>query len=522
MMASICLAALAWRAYVLWSGAATFHSDEAVVGLMARHINQGMAIPIFFYGQPYMGSLDALLVAVMFRITGETILGIRLVQLGLYLAFVTTAMLLALRLFADRRVVIGTGLLLAFGTPMLTLYTTISLGGYGEVLLLGNGLLLATWEVRERPASWQRWALLGAILGLGWWTNALIVTYALPCGLWLLPVVVRHKPLRALLVALVMVLVFSAPWWYYNVTHQWESVRFLIGGFNAPPDTAEASDAGEAAPAPPPSIPDKLIGLMLIGVPGVVGARFAAHVNPWSPLGWLVVVVWGGLLILSALQTLRSRMAEPAPVRFLWLVVLTFISTFLASSFGVDATGRYLLPLLVPLTILLATQLRARVGGVVLVALIAWQVAGVVAAMNTPRGLSPQFDPITDIPNQDDQRLIAYLQERGLTRGYATYWVTFRLAFLSQERLIFVPKLPYKADLRPAGGDRYPPYTPLVIAAERITLISAAHPALDAAIEAGLRRLGHVPVQKVRLGPYTVYPDLPGTLTPAALGFPDQ
>ena len=39
-----------------------FNADEAIVALMARHINQGN-IPVFFYGQAYMGSLDAMLVS---------------------------------------------------------------------------------------------------------------------------------------------------------------------------------------------------------------------------------------------------------------------------------------------------------------------------------------------------------------------------------------------------------------------------------------------------------------------------
>jgi len=40
-----------------------FNADEAIVALMARHINQGN-IPVFFYGQAYMGSLDPMLVAI--------------------------------------------------------------------------------------------------------------------------------------------------------------------------------------------------------------------------------------------------------------------------------------------------------------------------------------------------------------------------------------------------------------------------------------------------------------------------
>src|SRR5438128_2438006 len=72
------------KAVALAAGAVSFNSDEAIVALMARHILQGER-PIFFYGQAYMGSLDAWLVAGSFSLFGQTILAIRLVQIALYL-----------------------------------------------------------------------------------------------------------------------------------------------------------------------------------------------------------------------------------------------------------------------------------------------------------------------------------------------------------------------------------------------------------------------------------------------------
>src|SRR5260221_9549348 len=107
----ILVIALAWRLIVLASNSVTFHSDEAIVGLMARHINQGLPAPTFFYGQPYMGSLDPLLVAGMFRIAGSSVLSIRIVQSMLYLGIVGTLMLLTYRLTQDRWTTIIAGLM---------------------------------------------------------------------------------------------------------------------------------------------------------------------------------------------------------------------------------------------------------------------------------------------------------------------------------------------------------------------------------------------------------------------------
>ena len=118
-----------------------FNSDEAIVALMARHINQGN-IPVFFYGQTYMGSLDAMLVAIGFRILGEEVWVIRFVQSLLYLGTVLTTMMIASRLLKFERAALYAGLMMAIPPINTSLYSTASLGGYGEMLLMGNLLLL--------------------------------------------------------------------------------------------------------------------------------------------------------------------------------------------------------------------------------------------------------------------------------------------------------------------------------------------------------------------------------------------
>ena len=46
------------------------NGDEAVAGLMAKHIAQARDFPVFFYGQSYLGALEPYLNAVLFRLFG--------------------------------------------------------------------------------------------------------------------------------------------------------------------------------------------------------------------------------------------------------------------------------------------------------------------------------------------------------------------------------------------------------------------------------------------------------------------
>ncbi len=137
------------KIWILIRNVVPFNSDEAVVALMARHILQGER-PIFFYGQAYMGSADAYLVATGFWIFGEQVWVIRLVQCLLYLGTILTTWWILAKWAGNLRAAVATGLLLAVPAVNLTLYTTASLGGYGEALLLGNFIIIVGLNLGKR------------------------------------------------------------------------------------------------------------------------------------------------------------------------------------------------------------------------------------------------------------------------------------------------------------------------------------------------------------------------------------
>ncbi|MBP7356321.1 MAG: glycosyltransferase family 39 protein, partial [Longilinea sp.] len=132
----ILLVAAGLKLWLLLAERVPFNADEAVVALMARHILQGER-PIFFYGQAYMGSLDAWLVAGGFAIFGQQVWVIRLLQTLLYLGTIATTYLIGKTILGSSRTGLIAAALLAVPTVNVTLYTTASLGGYGEAILIG-------------------------------------------------------------------------------------------------------------------------------------------------------------------------------------------------------------------------------------------------------------------------------------------------------------------------------------------------------------------------------------------------
>src|SRR3954463_16279062 len=55
-----------------------FDSDQAIVGLMAKHLSEGRTFPLFFYGQHYMLGVQAWIAAPFFWIGGPTVAMLRM------------------------------------------------------------------------------------------------------------------------------------------------------------------------------------------------------------------------------------------------------------------------------------------------------------------------------------------------------------------------------------------------------------------------------------------------------------
>jgi hypothetical protein len=362
----ILLVAALFRVWLIAVDGAAFESDEAIVGLMARHINQGEALPTFFYGQAYMGSLDAMLVAGGFQVLGGSVATIRTVQAVLYLLALLTGYGLTYTITHRHRIAAMTLLLLAIPTALGALYTTISLGGYNEIILAGNVILLLGWQLTvEDRGGWWRWVLLGFVAGLGWWTNGAIITALLVVGLMgLRTAAIRQW--RHYGIAAAAFVIGSAPWWLYNLRHDWEALTFLTNGFET--EGAESLSTVEAA-----------LGLLVLGLPALYGLRY-----PWTAGFEASAAVIAGAAVYLVLVTdllvglrrgvtlpsiLTARNNEPSSRydhdvwarRWVWLVFGVFGVVFLLSSFA-DATGRYFRPHWIPAALGVALGLVASGG----------------------------------------------------------------------------------------------------------------------------------------------------------------
>lgn len=527
-LGAVLVAAAAWKALFLIWDVIPFNADEAVVALMARHILQGER-PVFFYGQAYMGSLDAYLVAAGFLVFGQQIWVIRLVQGILYLGTLATTFLLARRAFDSDRAGLLAAAVLAIPTVNAALYTTASLGGYGEALLLGNLILLVSVHLgrcalpERRRETLPFFALWGLLAGLGLWVNGLTLVYSLPSALYLLFSIPRQAGDRAfagmILCAAAGGILGAAPWWFYAAGSGWSRlVEELLG-------KAVSVETGSWIF----QLGTHLVTFVLLGLTALFGFR-----PPWSvtwlalPLLPFMLAFWMGVLVFG-FRSLRSE--NWAYRREAWLLAgipLVTAAGFLFTSFGADPSGRYFLPMMIPLAVaaaFLILKLSKKLWQVaaLLGLVIVFQGWGTVqSAFAFPQGLTTQFYEPSIIDHRADADLIQFLREQGETRGYTNYWVAYPLAFRSAEDLVFIPRLPYHLDLRyTPRDDRSAPYTALVEQSSRAAFITTRSPALDEHLVAEFNRLG-VEWQEAKIGDYHVFYHLSRVVPPVELGLGEE
>jgi hypothetical protein len=548
-VAAAVVAMLALKTAVVAADAVPFNGDEAIVALMARHIQAGER-PVFFYGQAYLGSTDAWLIAAAFSVFGQSVLSIRIVQALLFAGTLITTFPVARRVGLSNRASWLAVLLVALPPTMLTLYTTATLGGYGETLLFGNLLILSAVslggtgsairpqrsarrcasgarQARHHPLkgtgdtgflrafvpSWLRshlpWALFGVVAGFAFWTFGLILVYLIPILVWLF---YRHRlsAWRGYGAAALGFAIGSAPWW--------TTIGSLGGSlFGELSGSAVANTV--AAPTLLDSLGVRLINFFVFGMPAWFGLRY-----PWSAEIVLPVLA----LAVSALYLSAFVFAIRRGSRILWGMIGALLLAYLLTPFGGDPSGRYFVPLYLPLSIFAATLIdglrdkpsgpgKRWLPGLLAALILGYNVAGTWLALGQPHGITTQFDRVTWIERGRQRQLIDFLLSHDETRGYTNYWVAYPIAFLSGERVIGAPRLPYHLDLSyTRRDDRYPPYAQAVAESPRAFYITTHHPSLDTLIRDGLSDLG-VTFSEETIGSYHIFYALSRKVEPEEL-----
>src|SRR3954463_2817395 len=162
----LALIVAARSAVFVFAPGAHFDADQAVTGLMAKHLSELRAFPVFWYGQTYMLGVEAWLAAPVMALIGATVPALKLPLLAINIAI---ALLLFGALIDDGGLTPGRAafatLFFALAPPITAAHYVTANGGDAEPCLY----VLLLWRLRRRPV----W--FGAVLGVGFLNRQLTI-----------------------------------------------------------------------------------------------------------------------------------------------------------------------------------------------------------------------------------------------------------------------------------------------------------------------------------------------------------
>jgi hypothetical protein len=365
--------------------------DELEVGLQAEHILRG-ELPLYYFGQPYLGSLAAYVSAFIFRFTGPAVWAMRLetIPMSLLMVYLTWRFAAILAETAHlparlRTTFMTIAALVAAFPPLYDMVMEMRVGGYMEAFVIMLWLLFCAFRLTQRwgqQASWRelalRWVGIGLLVGLGLWIDPLIM-YACAAiaiwigGWWVLELVKPRRyafgqPRLALLKegllslsAVPALLIGFLPGLIWGAQNKWANVFYIfhLGG------TLSAARLLTIARV------TKLYTYCL--APRVLGGSLPTQqdvtkANPHLVTFGLIVVCSGLVLGVAGLFLaklhpvfVRVRQLTALPLLFMLCVSIIFCiapNSAAALGFGCgpyDGAGRFVVPLVDALPFLIAT-----------------------------------------------------------------------------------------------------------------------------------------------------------------------
>lgn len=307
--------------------------DEAVLGLMAKHVAQGKELPMFFYGQHYGFTLiEELVGALSFTLFGVGAIPLKLAILAVWIVGIVFVFLALARLIGDARSLWITSFLVL--SPVWAVPSMNAWGGYQTAFTASAILWWMLAQERSLDTTAQ-WVLAGLLTSLIYFAQRLWLPGVLPFVAAAL--VTRRRWVMPLLAYLVMT---AAPILLLELT------------------VSRANDVWGT-----PSLGNSyfLGALPYVGQQiylNFTGAYYLSQpLDPPGPVTRIMADLWCGLLVFAVSMQVY-RLATKRYLRWSHLffasVVLTLGGEWLLL-FGRSA--HYLLPLSAPLILLVGIEL---------------------------------------------------------------------------------------------------------------------------------------------------------------------
>jgi len=201
-------------------------SDEAIIGLMAKHILEGRYFPFYFYGISYNASCawEAYLAVVPFAIAGVSVIALKIPTVLLSLACLALFYAMTTRLYSIRVATLAS-LIFALWPGLLKWH--FQPRGYAFYFLFIPALIILFLIIEKENSRRARdFFFFGLICGIAFWSmELLLITIA---GLWVLLLLRRRFSVITFAACAGGFVVGYAPAIWWNLTHSFRNWHFLF------------------------------------------------------------------------------------------------------------------------------------------------------------------------------------------------------------------------------------------------------------------------------------------------------
>jgi hypothetical protein len=455
------VAGILLRIWLLRLPTGVLDGDEAIVGLMARHMLHQHEFTTFYWGQNYGGSLGAMVTAGVFAIFGSSVTTLKAVPLLMGAIAALLVWRLGSRTIGEPGATIAGLVFWAWPTNYVWLATK-ERAFYWPCLILGLSFLIVALRLVDRPESLRDWMLLGLLGGLGWWTSPQMLYFVVPGLIWL-AIKLRREQIQ-LAIPFGFAVLGALPWVFWNLRNDWSALRPASHQF----------DKGYVG---------NIEVLFRHGLPVALGLNVIER--------WIVPVVFPIIYVVILVGgTIALILRRPKPWLLILVVVIFPLLWGLFPVSGVIGDGRYVMFILPAVTLLLVYAARHPVFQVaLLVAALAVSVEGV----HRIRCCTSPSAPDVAMPRHTGP-LIDALEAHHVTHFDADYWIAYRVSFETNERIIGSPR----------AFKRYPPFDREVAADPNPPAVFVKRSSTGPTYQRGLVKL-HIRYTRYIAGNFVVY-----------------
>jgi hypothetical protein len=423
--------------FVFWEQS-YYDSDQAIVGLMAKHLIEGRAFPVFFYGQSYMLGVEAYLAAPVFLIAGISVAALKFPLLLINLA-VALMLLRTLEREVGLRPYVAMIPVLFFAVPAPGVTAEILAPNGGNVAPFIYTALI--WLTRNRP-NW-----CGFFFGLGFLQREFTL-YAMAAllGVELITGALRTRDgIRRRLTT------FRTAIEVWLVVHILKSYSSAAGPGTS---TADLMNTTESAVAfarrfctDPAMIPRGLTNLFTEHFPVLFGTRpmalselaIESASRQGFPGAWIFLALTVAIAIAAvAVHVFKERRWRPAYPFCAYLILTALLSEagYIVGRCGGlhHFTLRYELLSVIGLTGLGAWFLAVTPAGRLRTLWIG-AAAGVVLTTALP-SVRLLVEYVRHEPVNPKRLIVQHLDARGIKYAFGDYWRAYLITFMTNERII--------------------------------------------------------------------------------------